>query len=464
MKKNNLALLLLLTVLAPSLGSAAEAPAPSATLPAEKPEAPTGKPGTSTEPRATPAWQNVFTEAGRRVEIDNASIKKMPDGKIQAYGRILFDKPLPDAASGGTYQILEALNTYDCDKRSFATTRRIYRKDDQSQLRDEPGPNRAELPVRSGSLDERIMRAACRPGGSDNKASFNSTVSKAKAAAEASLPEARKELMRNELGSSQKPAPVVRAPVLAAPVATPAKAARPAAPHKHSEVVSYENVQWSYEGLGGPENWGKLSPNNKLCDTGKRQSPIDLRDGILVDLEPIVFNYRPSQFRIIDNGHTIQAGVSDNRISLLGKDYELVQFHFHRPSEERINGRSFEMAVHLVHKSIDGQIAIVALLIERGSEHPVVQTLWNYLPLERHTDVYPPGVVIDLDKLLPEKRGYATYMGSLATPPCTEGVRWLIMQTPIQLSPEQIGIFARLYPGNARPIQPQNGRLIKQSR
>ena len=227
---------------------------------------------------------------------------------------------------------------------------------------------------------------------------------------------------------------------------------------------SYDHVHWAYEGRGGPENWGKLDPANTLCDNGKRQSPIDIRDGIRVDLTPINFSYRPSHFRIIDNGHTIQAGVSDNRISLLGKDYELIQLHFHRPSEERINGRNFDMVAHLVHKAYDGQIAIVAVLMERGTEHPLVQTLWNYLPLERHVDVYPPGVAIDLNQLLPEKRDYITYMGSLTTPPCSEGVLWLVMKTPIQVSPEQIAIFARLYPNNARPVQPLNGRLIKESR
>lgn len=477
MKNKNLTLSLLLTLIAPTIGYTAEAPATSTARPAEKSEAPAKpeatpsvKPKAEAEARGTPAWQTVFTEAGRRVEIDNTSIKKLPDGKVQAYGRIMFDKPLPDAASGGTYQILEALSTYDCEKRTFATSRRIYRKDEKSQIREEPGPSKSELPVRSGSLDERILRAACRPGGSDNKASFASTVNKAKAVAEASLAEPRKELMRADLGSPKKGAPAVRPAGVVTPAQGPAhgpaKAARPVLPtndHAH-EIASFENVPWSYEGRGGPENWGKLSPNNRLCDTGKRQSPIDIRDGIQVDLEPIVFSYRPSEFRIIDNGHTIQAGVSDNRITLLGKDYELVQFHFHRPSEERINGRNFDMAVHLVHKSFDGKTAIVALLIERGTEHPLVQTLWNYLPLERNTDIHPPGALIDLNELLPKKRGYATYMGSLATPPCTEGVQWLVLQTPIQLSPEQIGIFSRLYPGNSRPIQPQNGRLIKESR
>jgi carbonic anhydrase len=117
---------------------------------------------------------------------------------------------------------------------------------------------------------------------------------------------------------------------------------------------------------------------------GERQSPIDIRDGIKVDLEPIRFDYRPSNFRIVDNGHTIQVNLGPgNTMAVMGRMYDLVQFHFHRPSEERINGKGFDMVVHLVHKDLDGRLAVVAVLLERGQAHPVMQTLWNNLPLEK---------------------------------------------------------------------------------
>jgi len=437
--------------------AAAASSTPSPARPAEKSAAPE-------EARGTPVWQAVFVEPGRRVEIDNASIKKGTGNRVNAYGRIVFEKPLPDAVSGGTYQILESLNAYDCDKRTFVTQRRIYRKDEKNVLRDETSTSKADLPVRTGTLDEKLLRAACRPGGGDSKANFAATVKDAKAAAGAPAADPRKELLRTEFGgkTQKSGAPAIPATKVAG-AKTAAHKAKPSS-SPVAESHSFDHVHWAYEGRGGPENWGKLSPDNKLCDSGTRQSPIDIRDGIRVDQPPISFAYRPSLFRIIDNGHTIQAGVSENRISLLGKEYDLIQLHFHRPSEERVNGRSFDMVAHLVHKSYDGQLAVLAILIERGNEHPLIQTLWNYLPLERNVDVLPPGVPIDLNQLLPEKREYFTYMGSLTTPPCTEGVLWLVMQTPIQLSPEQIGIFSRLYPSNARPIQPQNGRLIKESR
>jgi len=223
-------------------------------------------------------------------------------------------------------------------------------------------------------------------------------------------------------------------------------------------------IHWAYDGEGGPENWGTLKPEYAICGIGKRQSPIDIRDGFRVDLEPIQFFYRPSQFRVIDNGHTIQVELDGSSIRLLGKTYDLIQFHFHRPSEERVNGKSFDMVTHLVHKSDDGKLAVVAVLLEKGSENPLIQTVWNNLPLEKNEYVTPPDLAIDPSRLLPDERGYYTYMGSLTTPPCSEGVLWLVLKQPQQLSSEQVGIFARLYRHNARPLQPTFGRMIKESR
>jgi carbonic anhydrase len=229
-------------------------------------------------------------------------------------------------------------------------------------------------------------------------------------------------------------------------------------------VVQHPAVHWSYEGEGSPANWGKLKPEYKLCATGQRQSPIDIRDGIGVDLEPIQFNYLPTHFNIVDNGHSVQVNVGKgSTMTIMGRTYEFVQFHFHRPSEVRVNGKSFDMVMHLVHRDSEGNLAVIAVLLEQGQENPLIQTLWNHLPLEENLYV-TPSVAIDLNALLPENRQYYTYMGSLTTPPCTEDVLWMVFKQPLKISPEQIAIFARLYPYNARPVQPTNGRLIKQNR
>ena len=227
-------------------------------------------------------------------------------------------------------------------------------------------------------------------------------------------------------------------------------------------IKPYHGTHWSYEGETGPANWGR-NPLWSQCATGNRQSPIDLRDGMKVDLEPIAFDYKPSAFNVTDNGHTIQVNVSGgNYISLQNRTFELLQFHFHRPSEERINGKGFEMVVHMVHKDADGKLALVAVLLERGKAQNMIQTVWNNLPLEKNETVVP-SIVLDPAEVLPAKRDYFTYMGSLTTPPCSEGVLWLVMKTPMQASPEQMGLFARLYPFNARPIQANSGRVVKES-
>jgi len=220
---------------------------------------------------------------------------------------------------------------------------------------------------------------------------------------------------------------------------------------------------WSYEGELGPANWSKINDGWAKCGTGNRQSPIDLRDGIKVNLEQIGFDYHPSSFNEVNNGHTIQVEVgSGNFITVGNQTYELQQFHFHRPSEEKINGKGTEMVMHLVHKSAEGKIAIVAVLLERGQPHSLMQTIWDNLPLEKN-EVVAPAIVIDPSDALPEKREYFTYMGSLSEPPCTEGVLWMVFKQPRQASPAQMALFSRLYPLNARPVQSTAGRMIKES-
>ena len=246
----------------------------------------------------------------------------------------------------------------------------------------------------------------------------------------------------------------------------PRKPARkkPAVAHGAAIPAVHMPAHWAYEGEGAPANWGKLNRDYAICATGRRQSPIDIRDGIKLGLETIRFEYAPTRFRIVDNGHTLQVSVGEGlAMQVMGKRYELIQFHFHRPSEERVNGKVYDMVVHLVHKNDEGQLAVIGVLLEKGGEHPLIQTLWNNMPLERDMEM-SPAEPIDLMQLLPENRAYWTYMGSLTTPPCTEGVLWMVMKQPLAVSAEQVAIFSRLYRNNARPVQPSNGRLIKESR
>jgi carbonic anhydrase len=247
-------------------------------------------------------------------------------------------------------------------------------------------------------------------------------------------------------------------PLAAAPPSarSAARAARPAAPPPPPP-------EWAYKGEGAPPSWARLKPEYRLCGSGQRQSPIDIRGGLAVDLEPVNFAYADSRFGVLDSGKTVKAGIAPgNHIEIGGQRFELQHLQFNRPSEHRIDGRQFEMSAHLVHRDAQGQLAIVELLIDRGPANPVVQTVWNNLPLEQGQEV-PARVSLPLPALLPEDRRYFTYMGSLTTPPCTEGVRWVVMRQPVSLSAEQIELFARIYPLNARPVQQLAGRRILQS-
>lgn len=250
------------------------------------------------------------------------------------------------------------------------------------------------------------------------------------------------------------------------------QAARAAARAKRAAVVKAappppppvpRGTHWSYEGDSGPANWSKINVDWAKCGNGSRQSPIDIRDGMKVELEQISFDYHPSSFNVVDNGHTVQVGVSGgNYITVQNRMFELQQFHFHRPSEERINGKAFEMVVHLVHRDAEGRLAVLALLLERGAPQATIQTVWNNLPLEKF-ETMQPSILLDPAEMLPARRDYYTYMGSMTEPPCSEGVLWMVMKQPVQASPAQMALFSRLYPLNARPVQPANGRIIKES-
>jgi carbonic anhydrase len=231
----------------------------------------------------------------------------------------------------------------------------------------------------------------------------------------------------------------------------------------HGTPAAHGGAAWSYDGVAGPAAWGGLRPDFQLCASGQRQSPIDIRGGLAVELEAVKFDYQPTPFGVIDNGHTVQVNLPPgNAIEVGTRRYELVQFHFHRPSEERIDGRQFELSLHLVHKDAAGKLAVVAVLLGKGPAHPAVQMVWNNLPLEKHEEARARGP-IDPAHLLPADKRYFTYMGSLTTPPCSEGVLWVVMRTPVTLADEQLELFSRIYPMNARPVQPVAGRRIMQS-
>jgi len=218
---------------------------------------------------------------------------------------------------------------------------------------------------------------------------------------------------------------------------------------------------WSYSGANGPTHWGET------CATGKHQSPVAIRSSAakVEKLPPLAFDYKPGPLNIIDNGHSIQVNVpKGSTLAVGGVRFPLVQFHFHKPSEEVIDGHHFAMVAHLVHRDAGGNLAVVAVPLEAGAANPVIETVWKHLPHEKGKEASPAGTTIDPSQLLPANRSYFTYVGSLTTPPCTEGVRWFVLKSPMRLSSAEVRTFAKLYPLNARPPQPVNKREILSSK
>ena len=232
-------------------------------------------------------------------------------------------------------------------------------------------------------------------------------------------------------------------------------------------VHGAEDAHWSYAGANGPAKWGALEKGFVQCKLGQVQSPIDIPDAKARkgDLPALLFNYRPSPLKIIDNGHTIQVNYAPGSfVTVEGKRYELVQFHFHKPSEEKIDGKGHDMVAHLVHLGPGGKFAVIAVLLDSGKENSLIKTLWDNLPKEKGKEVAVDAVKINALGLLPDSKGYYTFAGSLTTPPCSEDVTWFVLKTPVQVSADEIARFARAYPMNARPVQPVNDRDIQATR
>jgi carbonic anhydrase len=216
---------------------------------------------------------------------------------------------------------------------------------------------------------------------------------------------------------------------------------------------------WSYSDHSGPEHWSNLNSDYKLCSTGKAQSPIDISNAVKASLAPLTFTYRASPVTVLNNGHTIQVSPTDaGGITLPSGDFSLVQLHFHTPSEEKIQGRAYPLDAHFVHRNAAGELAVVALLFEEGAFNPALEPILAAMPKE--AGGMTKLEMQDIADLLPTTRHYYSYMGSLTTPPCSEGVRWHVLTQPVQLSHAQLQAFQALYPMNARPVQPLNDRTV----
>jgi carbonic anhydrase len=214
---------------------------------------------------------------------------------------------------------------------------------------------------------------------------------------------------------------------------------------------------WDYEGALGPDNWGKEFPT---CVKGKSQAPLNITGPFAKALYKLAPDYKPGPLTLVNNGHTIQVNVPPgSKLRIDSKPYELVQFHFHRPSEEQLDGKPMDMVIHFVHKNDAGELIVMGVLVKVGNENPGIKTLWAHAPAKEGPAVSPEGVVFNPANLLPREMDYFTYEGSLTTPPCTERVRFFIMKSPVNISSAQLSEFP--FKMNARPVQPLNKRIIE---
>ena len=226
--------------------------------------------------------------------------------------------------------------------------------------------------------------------------------------------------------------------------------------------------EWHYEGTHGPAHWATLSPKFTACGDGRSQSPIDIAEPTRGATRELRTQFAPAELRIahnahvadgINNGHTIQINYAGADTLTLGDaSYQLAQYHFHGPSEHTVAGKHFPMEMHMVHTSADGRLAVVGVFIATGRHNKAFDPVWANLPAQQGVETHLPAVKVDA--LLPAVRTAYRYDGSLTTPPCSEGVKWIVMTTPIELSSEQIAAFTRLVKDNSRPVQPLNGRTV----
>jgi len=226
---------------------------------------------------------------------------------------------------------------------------------------------------------------------------------------------------------------------------------------------------WTYEGATGAEHWADLTPEYSVCKSGKEQSPIDIRHAEKAALPALRFEYKSGPLKyLINNGYTIRVNYHDepgsgNFLIVGDQRYHLTQFHFHHPSEEYVHGKAYDMVIHFMHQSSDGRVVGVAVLLKAGKANTTVQQIWDHMLTTKGEEEEALGVEVNPGSLLPHDTGYYVYMGSLTAPPCSEGVTWYVLKDPVDISAKQIDSFAKLYPHDVRPLQPLNGRVVKES-
>ncbi len=435
--------------------------------------------GVSGAAYAQEGWETVMQDREREVQIDRGSVMRSDRGTRVAWARVVLS---PSEAAIAGHAVVQALNRYDCVNRSITTLRRRYLDARNIIVREESVGEPRAVTVAANSVDERLWREVCQPGGMAELERIAEEATRiiaemggdgvARGAPERRVPVEQPAERAPVVDAVSVPAGAqaarpseARTVPVTPPATEAAEAVAPSSARPRAPAGIVDPRDWSYSGESGPANWGQMHPEWALCGSGSRQAPIDLHEGIRLDLEPVGFDYRETRFRVSDSGRALEVHVGDGlTVTIRGQRFALRHMSFHTPSEIRVDGWISPLAVHFHHHDQEGMQAIVAVSFQGGgAPHPVLQQILNAMPIDRGAWHMPQTTIVP-DALVPDDPAYFLFLGSLSTPPCTEGVTWVAMKTPVVVSDEQIDILRRLHPDNARPVQALNNRLVLESR
>ncbi len=412
-------------------------------------------------------WVKLSENGTSKLLIDKQSILEK-DQLTRAWVKVEYKKVQINSESADkTYNLSKLLWYFDCPAQKSATTQVLQYMNAETVFSAGIDVKAAEFiePVPETDLD-RAMRYVC----------TRAQPKKQQETKLASKPlESKPSETKAQTAKTQEnaPAEAEKKPEPAAAEAKPAESkqveAKPeevkAAPEKAAATKPTKGnthaAHWTYEGKEGPENWGKLQREFAACETGQNQSPVDIDATIDAPLKTLKGIQKVPAKEIVNNGHTIQANFKEGNMLLLDDTpFQMKQVHFHTPSENTIKGKPFPLEAHFVHADKKGNFAVIAVMYKEGKANAGLEKLWSQMPKEKGAPV-PLNTKVTAQELMPENRDYYRFSGSLTTPPCTEGVRWLVLKTPMTVSKAQIAAFEEvLHHHNNRPVQPLNGRVV----
>ena len=401
-------------------------------------------------------WVKLHENGNAKLLLDKQSITQK-DALSRAWVKIEYKTPQTNTDSADkTYNLSKLLWYFDCNAQKSATSQVFQYLNTETVFSAAIDVKSAEFiePVPETELDL-AMRYVC----ARNKVKYENVV------AATGKPLVKAEA---EKKAEAKPAEVEKAVTEAKPEVKaeqekpePIKTAKENISKENSSKVDKHATHWAYEGKEGPEHWAKLKPEFATCEAGRNQSPINIEEAIDAPLKPLKGIQKVAAKEILNNGHTVQANFKFGNMLLLDDvPYQMKQVHFHAPSENTIKGKSYPLEAHFVHADKNGNLSVIGVMFKEGKANPGLEKLWAQMPKEAGAPI-PLKAKVSASEMIPENRDYYRFSGSLTTPPCSEGVRWLLLKTPMTASKEQIEAFEEVMRHhNNRPVQPLNGRVV----